>query len=106
MNLYLSDCSVFSQEQSGQREVQFCWFRRPRADQDDSKPFHPDEINGSGKSIADGREGRKSLLLSNAIYFSSWEKKMVAIPKIGSAKELDFEQGFEEALKKKIVALS
>ena len=31
---------------------------------------------------------------------------MVAIPKIGSAKELDFEQGFEEALKKKIVALS
>lgn len=65
-----------------------------------------DEINGSGKSIADGREGRKSLLLSNAIYFSSWEKKMVAIPKIGSAKELDFEQGFEEALKKKIVALS
>lgn len=61
-----------------------------------------DEINGAGKSIADGREGRKSLLLSNAIYYSSWEKKMVDIPQIGSAEEIDFEQRFEDALKKKI----
>ena len=61
-----------------------------------------DEINGSGKSIADGREGRKSLLLSNAIYLSSWEKKMVNIPIIGSEEEIDFEQRFEAAFKKKI----
>ncbi len=60
-----------------------------------------DEINGSGSSIADGREGRKSLLLSNAIYLSSWEKRMVDIPKTGSAEEIDFEQRFEAALKKK-----
>ncbi|MBO6242322.1 MAG: Gfo/Idh/MocA family oxidoreductase [Butyrivibrio sp.] len=61
-----------------------------------------DEISGSGKSIADGREGRKSLLLTNAIYLSSWEKKMVDIPQIGSAEEIDFEQRFEGALEKKI----
>ncbi len=48
-----------------------------------------DEINGSGKSIADGREGRTSLLLSNAIYLSSWEKKMVDIPKTGSKDMVD-----------------
>ena len=61
-----------------------------------------DEINGSGKSIADGREGRKSLLMSNAIYLSSWEKKMVDIPQIGSVSELCFEKRFEEALQKKM----
>ena len=61
-----------------------------------------DEINGSGESIADGREGRKSLLLSNAIYLSSWERRMVDIPEIGSAEEIDFEQRFEDALKKKM----
>ena len=57
-----------------------------------------DEINGTGKSIADGREGRKSLLLSNAIYLSSWEKRMVELPVIGSDFELEFEQRFENAL--------
>ncbi len=60
-----------------------------------------DEINGTGKSIADGREGRKSLLLSNAIYLSSWEKRMVDLPVIGSDFELDFEQRFENALNAK-----
>ena len=59
------------------------------------------EINGVGKSIADGREGRKSLLLSNAIYLSSWEKKMIELPQIGSRQELDFESEFEAALCKK-----
>ncbi len=60
-----------------------------------------DEINGTGKSIADGREGRKSLLLSNAIYLSSWEKRMVELPVIGSDFELEFEQRFENALNAK-----
>ena len=60
-----------------------------------------DEINGSRKSIADGREGRKSLLLSNAIYLSSWEKQMIEIPSIGNDKELAFEKRFEEVLCKK-----
>jgi predicted dehydrogenase len=61
-----------------------------------------DEINGTGKSVADGREGRSSLLLSNAIYLSSWEKQLVNIPKAGSEEELDFERRFEDALKKKM----
>ncbi|SFB71576.1 Gfo/Idh/MocA family protein [Butyrivibrio sp. YAB3001] len=60
------------------------------------------EISGEGKSIADGREGRKSLLLSNAIYLSSWKKEMVSIPQIGSPQEKAFEEEFENALKEKI----
>lgn len=60
-----------------------------------------DEINGKSKSIADGREGRKSLLLSNAIYLSSWEKRMVDVPAPGSAEELAFEKEFEKHLHRK-----
>lgn len=60
-----------------------------------------DEINGKCKSIADGREGRKSLLLSNAIYLSSWEKRMVDVPVPGSAEELAFEKEFEKHLQRK-----
>ena len=60
-----------------------------------------DEITGRGKSIADGREGRKSLLLTNAIYLSSWEKRMVEIPAIGSGAETEFEQKYEEWLSRK-----
>ncbi len=61
-----------------------------------------DECSGKGKSIAPGQEGRKSLLLSNAIYMSSWEKKMVEIPKPGSKAELEFEKEFEKLLQEKI----
>lgn len=57
-----------------------------------------DECNGNGKSVADGREGRKSLILSNAIYLSSWEKRMVELPAPGSDEELDFEKAFEAGL--------
>ncbi|MBR1472522.1 MAG: Gfo/Idh/MocA family oxidoreductase [Lachnospiraceae bacterium] len=60
-----------------------------------------DEILGRGKCVADGREGRKSLLLSNAIYLSSWEKRMVEIPLPGSAAEMDFETLFESHLRRK-----
>ncbi len=60
-----------------------------------------DEISGVGKSIADGREGRKSLLLSNAIYLSSWKREMVSIPQIGSTEESSFEEEFETALQEK-----
>ncbi len=59
------------------------------------------EINGTGKSVADGREGRKSLLLSNAIYLSSWEREMVELPAIGSDAERSFEKRFESALRQK-----
>lgn len=51
--------------------------------------------------IVSGSEGRKSLILSNAIYLSSWEKKMIDIPEPGSSDELEFEKRFEDALGKK-----
>ena len=60
-----------------------------------------DECMGTGQCVAQGTEGRKSLLLSNAIYLSSWEKRMVTIPQIGSDEELEFEKLFEIWLVKK-----
>ncbi len=63
-----------------------------------------DEILGRGKSVADGREGRKSLILSNAIYLSSWEREMVELPVIGSDAERSFEKKFETALGQKTKA--
>lgn len=59
------------------------------------------EIRGEGRSVADGRDGRRSLLLSNAIYLSSWENRMVEIPEIGSDEEKEFENRFEETMKKR-----
>lgn len=46
--------------------------------------------------IAPGEEGRKSLLLSNAVYLSSWTGKMISIPKEGSEDEKIFEEEFEK----------
>ncbi len=60
-----------------------------------------DECMGTGKCTAPGTEGRKSLLLSNAAYLSSWEKRMVQIPAVGSEEELAFERQFEAWLAKK-----
>ena len=60
-----------------------------------------DECQGKGRCIAAGTEGRKSLLLSNAMYLSSWEKRMVTLPQIGSTQEEEFERAFEAAFEKK-----
>lgn len=60
-----------------------------------------DECMEKGKSIVPGTEGRKSLLLSNAIYLSSWESRIVELPKAGSGEEVTFEILFEKWLKKK-----
>lgn len=46
--------------------------------------------------LAPWEEGRKSLLLSNAIYLSSWTGQTVEIPAPGSAEESAFERTFEE----------
>ena len=48
--------------------------------------------------LAEGAEGNRSLLLSNAIYLSSWQKRMVEVPQEGSAYEKEFEQAFEKEL--------
>lgn len=60
------------------------------------------ECLGTGKCIASGLEGRKSLMLANAIYLSSWKHTMVSIPKEGSKEEISFEKEFEEYLGQKI----
>lgn len=52
--------------------------------------------------IAKGTEGSKSLLLSNAIYLSSWKKEMIEIPKEGTEYEFLFEKAFEEGLNSRI----
>lgn len=56
----------------------------------------------SAPFIVSGSEGRKSLILSNAIYLSSWEKKMIDIPEPGSGDETEFEKRFEDALNLRI----
>lgn len=56
----------------------------------------------SGRSdnlIAPWDEARKSLLISNAVYLSSWEGGTVTIPLPGSEEELLFEKRFEEHLR-------
>lgn len=54
----------------------------------------------NGNPIADGDEGIKSLYISNAVYLSSWENRMVTIPTPGSEYEKEFEASFENWLKK------
>lgn len=49
--------------------------------------------------IADGKEGRNSLLLSNAIYLSSWSRSMIELPSEGSEEEEEFEKLFEAKMK-------
>ncbi len=56
---------------------------------------------GTGACTAPGPEGRKSLMISNAIYLSSWEKRMVELPAAGSEAERAFEQDFEAWLERK-----
>ena len=60
-----------------------------------------DACTGTGSCTVPGTEGRKSLVLANAIYLSSWEKRMVELPAAGSKEECLFEQDFEAWLNKK-----
>lgn len=59
-------------------------------------------VRGMGEPVAGGGEGRRSLYLSNAIYLSSWQKRMVEIPVSGTEYEKEFEKQFEAGLKAKI----
>ena len=61
-----------------------------------------DEILEKGRCLAPGYEGRKSLLITNAAYLSSWEHCMVEIPEPGTDAEQQFEERFERALHCKI----
>lgn len=55
-----------------------------------------------GNVIASGKDSLMSLYLSNAMYLSSWKKKIINLYEIGSQEELDFEFEFECEMKKRI----
>ena len=57
---------------------------------------------GKAECIAPGSEGRKSLLISNGAYLSSWKRQLVHLPKINTSEERYFETEFERMLKEKI----
>lgn len=66
------------------------------------KNFADAVLNGE-PLLARGEEGNKSLILSNAIYLSSWVKRMIEIPKEGTEYEKEFEKEFERELHGKIM---
>lgn len=82
-------CGSYEQEQA-----------RKEADQNEKEV--ESEMAGTSekelKLIADGREGYHSLLLTNAIYLSSWEKRMVTLPEPGTEEEKEFERCNEKHL--------
>ena len=86
----------FGQDSEDQWLKMLCGFSSYLEKDDRSDP-------ASATFIVSGSEGRKSLILSNAIYLSSWENKMISIPEPGSADEPDFEKRFEEVFEKKIL---
>ncbi len=59
------------------------------------------ECSGTGKAVAAGLDGHKVMLISNAIYLSSWKHKMITIPSPFSKEEIKFEKSFERELKKR-----
>lgn len=61
-----------------------------------------DAIQKKEEPVAWGEEGIYSLYLSNAIYLSSWQHRMIELPKPGSSEELQFEKAFEEGLRERI----
>lgn len=58
-------------------------------------------FEGKGNLIAQGAEGRNSLMLSNATYLSSWKYCTVTIPKQNTPEEEQFEKEFETMLRQK-----
>ena len=107
------------QEELGQKEADYRrtsqdFFRKIRGTwHEETPPAEPapyqrvlqnfaDACCGKGTCTAPGNEGRKSLLISNAIYLSSWEKRMVELPAAGSGQERIFEMEFEAWLERKI----
>lgn len=88
------------------RKITGTWHKEECANED--APYRAvlngfaNEIRGGGKSFARGEEGRGSLYLSNAIYLSSWQRRMVEIPAPGTDYEKEFEAQFEAGLQEKI----
>ena len=59
-----------------------------------------DAVEGNTELWVDGREGGKSLMISNAMYLSSWKKQMVKLP-MNYEEEISFEKEYELWLDKK-----
>lgn len=59
-----------------------------------------DAIAGKEELFIDGREGAKGLKISNAMYLSSWQKRMVELPKT-LEEEIVFEEAFENEWRRK-----
>ena len=60
-----------------------------------------DECISNGKSVAEGLDGHKTMIISNVIYLSSWQHKMIELPLVNSKEEIKFEKKFEKEMKKK-----
>ena len=58
-------------------------------------------VEGRGNLIAQGAEGRNSLMISNAVYLSSWKHCTVSILKQNTPEEEQFEKEFETLLREK-----
>lgn len=87
------------------RKLTGSWQRvqpRPSADpyREMLENFRDAALTGA-KLIAPGREGKNSLTLSNAMYLSDWEHRMVELPRT-SAEERDFSAKVEEHLRRLI----
>ena len=59
-----------------------------------------DAVHGEAELFVPGTERSKSLMLANAMYLSSWQKRMVELPE-SLDEELIFEDAFEEEFRKK-----
>lgn len=60
-----------------------------------------DCIQGKAPLYVDGTEGIKSLLLSNAMYLSSWQKRMIVLPHI-MEEQLAFETEYKAEFQKRL----
>ena len=77
---------------------EFIFEKEPQAYEIVLKGF-ADQCQGKKGFFVEGTEGRKSLTISNAIYLSSWEKRMIELPQKDN--EAEFETLFEAWLEKK-----
>ncbi|MCR5113383.1 MAG: Gfo/Idh/MocA family oxidoreductase [Acholeplasmatales bacterium] len=68
----------------------------------DSSQLEVLKVFGRHDVVCDGFHALDSLYLSNAMYLSSWKKKIINFYPIGSKEEKDFEIEFEEEFNKKL----
>ena len=58
-------------------------------------------VEGKEELFVEGQEGLKSLLIANAIYLSSWQRRMVDLPESADEEEA-FETAFAQEMEKKL----